>query len=130
MSRKHADAVARGEADPNNETELMRVVKHHLNVSMRCRLVRNNVGLDMEKGVRYGLGKGSPDLVGVLPSGHNFCIETKMIRGRVSDDQKAWWRSAIRWGVRGGVVKSIAGAWRCLRDAEQGITFEELQIYE
>ncbi len=130
MTRKHAKLVAAGQADPKNETELMRVVKHELNTSKRCRLLRNNVGLDESHGVLYGLGKGSADLVGVLTTGQSFAIETKMDKGVVSDKQIAWWRAAYKWNVRGGVARSLAGAWRLLEEAERGQTYTELADYE
>lgn len=102
----------------NAETALCRNVRLALNRTGRVRVVRNNVGLDQTTGVRYGLGNGSPDLVGTLRGGASFCLEIKTPRGRVSDDQEAWWRSARQWGVRGGIARSIEEAFALLAEAE------------
>lgn len=112
------------------EKQIQSEIKHFLNVSDRCRLVRNNVGVDTEKGVRYGLGVGSPDLVGTLPGGINFCIEVKTPEGRIDPAQRAWWKAALKWGIRGGVARSLDGAWRLLDEAERGVTSMELKDYE
>lgn len=112
-----------------NETEIMREIKHHLNVTKRCRLVRQNVGVDTVKGVRYGYA-GQPDLIGVLADGHCLCIEVKTPKGRVRPEQIAWWRSAYQWNIRGGVARSLAGAFRLLDDAERGPMGPELCDYE
>jgi hypothetical protein len=112
------------------ETQLMRLQKHELNLSKRCRLVRNNVGVDIERGIKFGLGEGSPDLCGVLTSGHAFCIETKVPGGRIRPAQIAWWRAAYKWGVRGGIARSLEGAWRLLDEAERGPMTGELRDYE
>ena len=111
------------------ETQLMRLIKHELNTSGRCRLVRNNVGVDSEKGVRYGL-VGSPDLWGPLPSGRLFGIEVKTPTGRIRPEQHQWWRAAGKWNVTGGVCRSVEGAWRALADAEAGKVWSELHDYQ
>lgn len=112
------------------ELDIQREIKHKLNVSRRCRLVRNNTGVDVEKGVRYGLGNGGPDLVGMLPGGLAFGIEVKTPSGHIDKDQIAWWKAAYGWGFRGGVARSLAGAWRLLDEAEAGIRYTELVDYE
>lgn len=111
------------------ETEIMRQIKHELNVTGRCRLVRQNVGLDKDRGIKYGY-PGQPDLIGVLQDGHCFCVEVKAPKGRLRDVQIAWWRSAYKWNVRGGVARSVAGAFRLLEEAEQGPMGPELVDYE
>ena len=97
----------------------MREMRQKLNETGRVRLVRNNVGFDPENRVRYGLGNGSPDLVGTLRGGRCFCIETKTPKGRLSADQQAWWRAATRWGVLGGVARSVGEAMQLLEEAER-----------
>lgn len=93
-----------------SESALSKDIRAALNATGLVRLVRNNVGVDTAKGVRYGLGNGSPDLVGVLTNGVCFCIEVKTSNGRVSKDQEAWWRAARQWGVKGGVARSVQEA--------------------
>jgi hypothetical protein len=105
----------------------MRNIREALNTArdehgnLRCRVVRNQVGFDGEHRAAYGLGKGSPDLVGVLRSGRAFCIEVKSASGRVTPEQSAWWRAARSWGVTGGIAHSVAEAMALLDDAEVGV---------
>lgn len=103
----------------NPETALSRNIRLALNRTGRVRLVDNEVGMDRTTGVRYGLGIGSPDLVGSLRSGHAFCIEVKTKTGRLSEEQEAWWRSAKQWGIRGGIARSIPEAFALLDEAER-----------
>lgn len=102
------------------EATLLKLIRRDLNATGRCRLVRNNVGVDLERGIRYGLGNGSADLIGVLRDGHAFAIEVKSATGRLRPDQISWWRAATRWGVRGGVARSIPEAFDLLERAERG----------
>ncbi len=112
----------------HDETELMRTIKHELNKSGRCRLLRNTVGFDKEKAVKYGY-VGSPDLWGVLPTGHCIGIEVKAPGGRIRPEQTAWFKAASKWGVRGGLARTLEGAWRLLEDAEAGIVHAEVMDY-
>lgn len=102
-----------------SETQIMREIRHRLNQTGRCRLVRNNVGLDREHKVKYGLGTGSPDLVGVLRSGRVFMIEVKTPTGRIRPEQKAYWEAAKKWGVTGGFARSVEEAFQLLDEAEK-----------
>jgi hypothetical protein len=111
------------------ETERMRLIKHELNKSDRCRLWRNNVGFDKLLKIKYGLGEGSADLVGPLADGHWLAIETKSDDGRLSEVQRAWWKAAIAWKIRGGLARTLEGAWRLLEDAEAGIVHAEVMDY-
>jgi hypothetical protein len=112
-----------------SEATLMREIRHHLNVSGRCRLVRQNVGVDVERGIKYGY-TGQPDLIGVLKDGRCFCIEVKTPKGRVRPEQINWWRSAYQWNVTGGIARSLEGAWRLLDEAERGPMTGDLRDYE
>lgn len=112
------------------ETEIMRLIKHELNVTGRCRLLRNNVGVDTEKGIRYGLGTGSPDLIGTLRGGQCLAIEVKTPTGHIRPEQKAWFKAAYAFGVRGGIARSVEGAFRLLEEAERGEMTGELRDYE
>jgi VRR-NUC domain len=50
---------------------------------------RNNTG--ELRGVRFGLGVGSPDIVGILQgSGRFFGLEVKTPKGRISSAQRTW----------------------------------------
>ena len=108
----------------NHETAISRNIRLALNRTGRVRLVDNEVGMEQVTHTRYGLGKGSPDLMGVLRCGRVFCIEVKTPRAYrgpangLSVDQQAWWRAAPQWGVTGGVADSIERALELLEAAE------------
>lgn len=93
------------------ETDIQFAIRRDLAVD-GLPLWRNNVGFDRERRVHYGLGLGSPDLVGILPVvieprhvgrtlGVFVGVEVKSARGRVSADQAAWHRVATD---RGGLI--------------------------
>ena len=92
-------------------------IRSVLNATHRVRLIRNNVGfVPLPRPLHFGLGTGSPDLVGVLRSGRCFCIEVK-VNDRLSPEQAAWWRAARSWGIQGGVARSVAEAQALLEAA-------------
>jgi hypothetical protein len=105
----------------NPETALSRNIRLAVNRTGRARLLDNEVGVDTAKGVRYGLGVGSADLVGVLKSGRLFCLEVKTPKGRTTSEQLAWLQSVHRWGGFACVVRSITDAIAALERAEQGL---------
>lgn len=74
-------------------------------------LWRNTVGFDMERKIRYGLGLGSPDLVGFLiGSGRFLGGEVKTEQGRLSEAQTRWIESARERGA-------LIGTWRSVPEA-------------
>lgn len=84
------------------ETRLQHEIRQAVNASGLAIVMRNNIGFDRERGVKYGLGLGSPDLIGCLiPSGRMVAIEVKTPIGRVSPEQRAWHNA---WGSRGVLV--------------------------
>lgn len=102
------------------ESAILAAIRAAINATGRARLVRNNVGLGQltdHSRIPYGLGRGSPDLVGTLRNGVCFCIEVKRPGGRLTDAQRAWWRAARAWGIRGGVARSVEDAMRLLDEA-------------
>lgn len=98
----------------NEETILQKNIMLELNRTRLVRLVRNRIGLDSH-GI-FGLGTGSPDLVGVLRSGRAWCLEIKTARGKERASQLAWWRAARLWHVGGGTVRSVEEAIQALED--------------
>lgn len=104
----------------NAETPIMRDIRAAVARSGRARLLRNNVGFDREKKMRYGLSIGSPDLVGCLRSGRVFCLEVKTPTGRISPEQKAWATAARKWGCFVAFVRTPAEALDALERAERG----------
>lgn len=87
------------------------------------------MGFDKGLKIPYGVGKGSPDLMGVILGGRAFGIEMKSDDGRLSDDQLAWWRAARKWGICGGVARTLEGAWKLLEETEAGIIHDEVKDY-
>lgn len=103
------------------ESTTMRLIRQAVNLDGRARIVRNNVGFDEGHRVRYGLGVGSADLVGILiGSGRGFALEVKTDTGRISKEQAAWLRAFRRNGGFGAVVRSVTDAIAALDRACQG----------
>ncbi len=79
-----------------------------------CRVWRNNVGMLRDSRgvpVRYGLGVGSPDLVGlVIGTGRFLAVEIKTAVGRLSDEQKAWLATIAGMGGITRVIRSVEEA--------------------
>lgn len=87
-------------------------------------VIRNNVGvavpLSGNRPVRYGLGTGSPDLVGIVRgSGRAVGFEIKTPTGRVRKEQTAWIALFNKLGGYGCIVRSIDEA---LAEAEYAAT--------
>ena len=64
----------------------------------------------------YGLGTGSPDLVGAV-DGRAFGLELKSPTGRVRPEQIAWRDAAIRRGVHVAIVRTVEEAEEAIRHA-------------
>ena len=77
----------------------------------RCRGI-----LDRHR-IAWGLGVGSPDLVGAV-DGRAFGLELKSPTGRVRPEQVAWAEAARRRGVPVAVVRSVEEAEEAIRAAK------------
>jgi hypothetical protein len=105
------------------ESTLLAAIRQAVNADGRARLVRNSVGFDTEARVRYGLGIGSPDLVGVLiPTGRAIGLEVKTSSGRVRPEQVAWIAAFRRAGGFACVVRSVDDALAAIDRAHAGAT--------
>lgn len=88
---------------------------------------RNNVGLAQYKGakVKYGLGNGSADLVGLvrMPDGvaRFFGCEVKRKTGRVSEHQEKWIGVVRRWGGYVVIARSVEDALAGVKEAKAGV---------
>lgn len=96
-----------------SETPIMNAALLALNRLPRVKAMRNNVGkLEDATGrwVTYGLGDGSPDIVGIITIGTErfpiacaFSIEIKRPGGYTKPDrlrlQEAWRRAAVKRGM-------------------------------
>lgn len=70
--------------------------------------------------MRFGLGNGSPDIVGILkPWGRFFGVETKTEDGRLSKAQKLWHERARVLGAFVGVARSLEEAIALLNAARE-----------
>ena len=82
-------------------------------------LWRNNTGgMYDAKGrfVRFGLCKGSSDLIGILPDGRFLAIEVKTAKGKVTADQEKF----INWVKEKGGVAFVA---RSTEDVKKNLDF-------
>lgn len=97
-----------------DELELQSRIRLSLGKRIDCVLFRNSVGTaDTHNGhkVAYGLGKGSPDLVGfVRPSGRFIGLEIKTAVGRPSKEQLQWQQLINLGGGFARIVRSIEEA--------------------
>lgn len=93
-----------------NETrDLVKPIIAALNRTGLVRVARNNVGF--VGGIRYGLGIGSPDIVGILRgSGRVFCLEVKWPGKRLGTDQRRSQALIRSFGGYAYVVHSLGEA--------------------
>lgn len=102
----------------NKETKLMNDIREAVSKKYDITLWRNNTGVDTTKGVRYGLGQGGADLVGVLgPDGRMVALEVKTFNGKLSHAQSCWLESVRKKGGIAAVVRSVEDAFRVLDEA-------------
>ena len=83
--------------------------------------------LDSARFAKYGLPKGSADIVGILTMvlegelyGIFFALEVKSGRGRTSDEQDRWLALVRRMGGFATVVRSVQEAKEALARARKG----------
>lgn len=106
------------------EADVLRDVLRAFDGDPAVRLWRNSVGTTEEWGasstgaavarhITYGLGPGSPDVVGVLTVGGvgvMVGIEVKSATGRVRPEQAAWLAAGAARGMVTGVARSADDA--------------------
>ena len=131
------------------ESPILHSVRAFLASQPDVTLWRCNGGVDTAKGVRYGLGKGAADLIGIitvpaLRAGHQvyaregdvvrindalftrvnygrfLAIEIKAPQGRLSAEQKLWGAAVQRAGGFYAVARSIPEAHAALDRARSG----------
>ena len=108
------------------ESELQDLIRLALGRRTDVVMWRNNVGvLETDSGhhVRYGLAKGSADLVGIVRMdngvGRFFALEVKTPTGRVHDDQERWLQLVRSRGGYGAVVRSVDDAMAAVEAAKR-----------
>ena len=96
------------------ETAILYAIRDALLATGRVMLWRNNVGALRDRTgrvVRYGLGVGSPDLVGIVrPIDRMLCVEVKVPGEEPDPDQVCWHRAARAAGALVIVAHSVAEA--------------------
>lgn len=107
------------------ESEIQHAIRLELGRMPGLRIFRNNSGvaIDGESGraIRYGLARGSSDLVGILaPTGRIVCLEVKTPTGRVSREQVMWLQLVRALGGFATVVRSVQDARDAVERARKG----------
>lgn len=109
------------------ESTIQAQVRQAVNRSGKAVVTRNNTGvLRDERGVpvRFGLGLGSPDLVGMLSTGplagRVLCLEVKQPGRKPTTHQLAWARACRKRGGFYAVVHSKEEALAALERALRG----------
>jgi hypothetical protein len=75
-----------------------------------CIVWRNNTGALTDKTgrlVRYGLCKGSSDIIGICPDGKFLAVEVKTEKGRLTECQERFINAVKSSGGRAGVARSV-----------------------
>lgn len=99
--RTSSKKVAKTEADIMREVQLAAS-------KLGCRLFRNNVGMAKIEGrvIKYGLVKGSSDLIGWTANGRFLAVEVKRPGGIISPEQQRFIEAVNDKGGLGMVVFS------------------------
>lgn len=95
------------------EAQILRAILKRLGTEPDLRIFRNTVGFTKEgsRSIAYGLGKGSPDLVGILaPHGRWFALEVKSATGTLRKEQRVWLGMIRALGGHAAVVRSVEDA--------------------
>ncbi len=103
-----------------NETAIMRAIREAVNLTPGCRCWRNHTGKVQAKDGTwhsFGLGVGSPDLVGIA-YGRLLGIEVKTATGRIRPEQRAWLEAVTRLGGVVGVCRSVDEALALVQSAK------------
>ncbi len=112
------------------EAEIQNRVRLALGRLPDVRMFRNNVGVADIRGqkVRFGLLKGSSDLVGWLrvmvegkPLARWLCLEIKTMTGKCSPEQELWLKLVRAFGGFACVVRSVEEALAAVQRAREGL---------
>ena len=128
-AKKTAGQRAKGPRGANPETPIQQRIRLALGMEPDLYLMRNHVGgseeydieADKVRHQRFGLAKGSADLVGILsPTGRWFCLEVKTAKGATLDDQLRWHALARKFGAFVAIARSPEEARAALDRARRG----------
>jgi hypothetical protein len=135
-------AILLGERKPKRRTEttIVQEILGAINALPNVVGARNNVGMIEDKRgipVFFGLGEGSPDIVGIITLGEHpacvavaFGLEVKQPGKYATRKQRAWHAVAKRRGLRTGVVRSDREAVDAVRAFERDVVATLTASYE
>ena len=77
-----------------------------------CLVFRNNTGAvkDGDRFIRYGLCKGSSDIIGLTPSGQFLAVEVKKRTGKPTKEQLTFIDAINEQGGIAGIARSVEDA--------------------
>lgn len=116
------------------ESEIQHAVRLALGREPDFRLFRNNTGTAHHadgRHTRYGLAKGSSDLIGILridppvtpyPIGRFLSLEVKTPTGRATPEQLQWLALVRNLGGFACIVRSVDDACAALDRARRGLS--------
>lgn len=84
-----------------------------------CVVWRNNTGVLKDasgRPIKFGLCKGSADLIGIAKDGRFLAVEVKTAVGRVRPEQELFIASVKRAGGRAGVARCVDDAMKIAFD--------------
>ena len=98
------------------ETQILLAIHDAIARTGKCLLWRHNSGGHGR--LRYGLGVGGADLIGVIKgSGRFLALEVKTATGRMTREQVAWHRAVTDAGGFAACVRSVDEALMALEEA-------------
>ncbi len=99
-----------------SEAQLQAAIHDAIALTGKALLWRLNTGQIGR--IRFGLGVGGADLVGLLrPHGRFFALEVKTATGRMTPEQLAWARAVTATGGFVACVRSVDEALEALKEA-------------
>ena len=105
------------------ENEIQNLIRVAVGQLPDVTIWRNESGVAEHMGryVRYGLQKGSADIIGILsPGGRFLALEVKTPRGRTSKEQDLFLKLVRRRGGFACVVRSVDEAVAAIDRAKKG----------
>lgn len=101
-------------SEANIQNEIMIALSH-----AGCLIWRNNTGVLKDKTgrpIKFGLCKGSSDIIGITPSGQFLAVEVKTATGSIRPEQLTFIAAVQKAGGRAGVARSVDDALKIALD--------------